>query len=433
MLTKTTSQARLDTVSAEIILEICDYLCDLSDPDDGPCSLKALRLVSRRFNSLPLSHLFSTIFIYMHTDRWSALNSIASTPYLAWHVNRVEISNAELTRNFYDHDRWQRSRAHEVFPCARWPEPPKQLRQGVGSTMARTYNELRASPSQEAAYLRYQTWCSGESTLEDLLREGKAPRLDLHKLPNLRVLSTHDPRLQFNVRFTHCSDPRRYTYSRRVLETGTRYFDGLDNAHLSLFMLAMNQSDFALSKLQVSHLSELLSDRAHRPCTIPNLHHLVVGPPPNGHPLNTNDVGMPLRLAAWVTTLPRLSVFEVYRTRECVDNADLFAMLQDVHWPKLRIVRLEMVRSSAASLRHFLLEMYSYKILPFEELVISAPVIIPEDWALLKKELELLDPKPPVLELSGPFKPNFGKRRRGKRRRVWWERYARSPLNEWPF
>lgn len=433
MLIETTSRTRLDTVSTEIIFEICDYLCDLSDPDDGPCSLKALRLVSRHFNSLPLSYLFSTLFIYMHTDRWSALNNIANTPHLARHVNRIEISNAELTRDFYDYNRWQRCRAHEVFQCLQWPEPPKQLRQGVGSTMARTYNELRASPSQEAAYSRYQTWYNGESALVDLLREGKTPPLDLHKLPNLRAVTTHDARLQFNVRFSHSSDPRRYTYSRRVLETGTNYFDGLDNTHLSLFMLAINLSDFTLSKLQISHFSELLSDRCHRPFTIPSLHHLVVGPPTVGKPIGTGDVGMPLRLATWVTTLPQLSVFEVYRTRECVDNTDLFAMLHDAHWPKLRIVRLQLVRSSAASLRHFLLEMYSFKILPFEELVIEDPVIIPEDWALLKRELELLDPKPPVLELSGPFKPWFGKRRRGKKRRVWWERYARSPLNEWPF
>lgn len=433
MLGENESRTGLDTVSAEIILEICDYLCDLSDQDDGPCSLKVLRLVSRRFNSLPLGHLFFTLFIYMHTDRWSALNNIANTPHLAWHVNRVEISNAELTRSFYDYKRWQRRRAHEDFSFLSWPEPPKQLRQGVGSTMARTYNELRASPSEEAAYSRYQTWYNGESALVDLLREGKAPPLDLHKLPNLRTVTTHDARLQFNVRFSHSSDPRGYAYSRRVLETGTNYFDGLDNAHLSLFMLAINQSDFALSRLQVSHFSELLSDRFNLPFTIPCLNHLIVGPPTVGKPIGTGDVGMPVRLATWVTTLPQLTVFEVCRTRECADNADLLAMLHNVRWPKLRIVRLRMVRTSATSLRHFLLEMYSFKILPFEEVVIVDPFIIPEDWALLKRELELLDPKPAVLELSGPFKPRFGKRRRGKKRRVWWERYARSPLNEWPY
>lgn len=433
MLSENESRPRLDTVSAEIILQICDYLCDLSDPDDGPCSLKALRLVSRHFNSLPLGHLFSTIFIYMHTDRWSALNTIANTPHLARHVNRIEISNAELTRCFFDYQPWQRRRAHEVFPFIQWPEPPKQLRQGVGSTMARTYNELRASPSEEAAYSRYQTWYSGERALVNLLREGKAPPLDLHKLRNLRVVTTHDARLQFNVHFTHSSDPRVYTHSRRVLETGTKYFDRLDNVHLSLFMLAINQSDFALGKLQISHFSELLSDSSHRPFTIPSLHHLVIGPPTVGQPVGTGDVCMPLRLATWVTTLPQLTVLEVYRTRGCADNTDLFAMLHDVHWPKLRIVRLQMVRTLKTSLRHFLLEMYSFKILPFAEVVIEDPFIIPEDWALLKRELELLDPKPAVLELSGPFKPSFGKRRRGKKRRVWWERYARTPLNEWPF
>lgn len=79
--------------------------------------------------------------------------------------------------------------------------------------------------------------------------------------------------------------------------------------------------------------------------------------------------------------------------------------------------------------------MYSFKILSFQEVVIEIPVIIHKDWVRLKGELSGLDPKPAMLELSGPFRPCYGKRGGRRRRRVWWERYARVLLTvcEWLF
>lgn len=423
---------RLDNIPAEIILEICDYLSDLSDPDDGPCSLKALRLVSRHFSSLPLSHLFSTIFLYLHTDRRSALSKIANTPHLAKHVTAIELSNADMAKSYWGGlTEWRCEAEPEIRAFAEWPEPPRQLRQDVGSTMATTFNALRTSPSENDAYARYEAWQHGERALQELLRDGKAPPLDLNQFPRLRSVTTSDARLQYNVDFTDSSDSSKYTFSRRQLEMGLPGSDGLDNSHLCLFILATDQANFALSKLQIGHFSELLSKGSECPAIVRNLRHLVIGPPSSGKPLSTGG-WEELGLASWVTTLHNLETFEVIRTQRCIDDVDLFAMLQTVRWPKLRRVRLVEVRTTAANLRHFLLEMYRHKVLPFEVLSIVSPVIVPADWTQLKAELQMLDPKPRVLELSESFKPSFGKRRRGKKRRLWWERYAQTPLKDWP-
>lgn len=95
--------------------------------------------------------------------------------------------------------------------------------------------------------------------------EHKGSSKEDHKLPNLRALTTHDARLQFNARFSHSSGPRKYTYSRRILETSIKYFDGLDNAHLILFMLAITPPTprSASSKSAISQSSSQTA--SHRP------------------------------------------------------------------------------------------------------------------------------------------------------------------------
>lgn len=426
-------------------MDICEYVGSYSDPDDGPVSLKALRLVSRHFRDPPLEGLFSRVFLYMHPERWAALNNIANTPYLAKHVTRLELSVAPLLEGEDTKQRWQKEPGHCFHGCIRGSDVPKQIRQGVGSTMAKAYNDIKAFPSEESAYARYLAWFSREEMLDWDLRHSRysrhhdpAPRIesllqnmpvDLHKLPRLTNVKAIDCHNLSNVRFTYESDNKYCLHSRRELETcvSDKRKPGLNTAHLSFFMLIANHLDFTLQTLEVTEFSELL---AHQDCknegiTILSLRHLFISPQSARKPIANIASDCSRTLARWVTDLPHLETLDVLRYPPVTDRVDVFAMLRTVRWPKLRTVRLQSVATKATNLRHFLLEMYPHKVLPFEEIAIVDPFIVPAEWAQLRHDLQKLDPTPKKLMLTDEYKPPGDAQR-------WWEEFETAGLRKWP-
>jgi len=69
-------------------------------------TLKALRLVSRQCANLVTEKLFTTIFVYMLNDRWSALNNIASSPKLACFVKKIELCNDPTAGRCLSFQQW---------------------------------------------------------------------------------------------------------------------------------------------------------------------------------------------------------------------------------------------------------------------------------------------------------------------------------------
>jgi len=361
-------------------------------------TLKALRLVSRQCANLVTEKLFSTVFVYMLNGRWSALNNIASSPKLAGFVRKIELCNGPTADRCQSFQEWY-GHYERMTGLVRRPAEPLPP-QGVGSTLATSYNTSRTS---EEAYLLYQRWTCDEFEMECNLIEEHAPELFLRRLPNLESVETLDYRRQFQLRWKSGTGLSDTVCTHRELATGLAYtLPEVENAHLSLFMIACQRCDFHLRTLHISHFSELLADRNFRGASLTVLQHLWIGCAA-GEPCYTMDRYGSMSLAVWVRTLCNLQTFEVLRSHAVEDDVDPFAMLRGVCWPNLKRVKLREVTTCEANLQQFLLHMFHQKILEFEELIVERPLIIPEHWQRLKHRLECMNPKPRTLLLTDAY------------------------------
>jgi hypothetical protein len=361
-------------------------------------TLKVLRLVSRHCSNLVTRKLFSTIFVYMLKERWAALNNIANSPSLAGFVKKIELCNGPIAERCHWFQQWY---AHSERKKGLLQRPAGPLPQGVGSTWATSHNTSR---THQEAFLLYRSWVGDEFDMECSLTGEHAPELFLWRLPNLETVETIDYRRQFRVRCninaTILSDTG---CTRRELATGLAYSSPeVENAHLSLFMIACQRCDFHLRILHISHFSELLADRSFRGTSLTVLQHLRIGCAA-GEPCYTLNRHGPMSLAVWVRTLCNLQTFEVLRSHDVEDDVDLFAMLRGVCWPRLKRVRLREVTTCEANLQDFLLHMFHQKVLEFEELIVERPQLIPGVWPRLKRCLECMHPKPRTLLLTDAF------------------------------
>lgn len=382
-------------------------------------------------------------------QRWLALDLIANTPHLATHVAHLELSTAQMPDLHFpklEYREWRDNKAYIDFPCATVPDcPKKELLQNIGSTMTRTYNNIRAFPGRRAAHGRYGSWFEDENSLARHIRQGSVPSIDIHKFPNLRCVRTVDHHHLPKAHFAYNGMPRQCSaacpsnehcyHSRRELETShcdaPRRHSGLQTVHTSLFMLIAEKNDFALQKLELTHFSELMASRHESAGTLTSLRHLTIRAPTGGKQILHLTAAVPPKLAQWLTILPNLHTFEVFRKRPddaqfLYDMADIFEMLQNVCWPSLRIVRLDHVATTEDTLRHFLLEMYAHKVLPFQELVVRSPFIMPARWEVLRQELQRLSPAPRVLELTQAFQPDTDDKE------GWWQVFEEMGLDAWP-
>jgi hypothetical protein len=360
-------------------------------------TLKALRLVSRQCANLVTEKLFSTIFVYMLNDRWLALNNIASSPKLAGFVKKIELCNGPTADRCHSFQQWYGHNERKIG-LARIPTEP--LPQGVGSTLATSYNTSRTC---EEAYLLHRRWICNEFDMECNLIGEHAPELFLWRLSNLESVETIDYRRQCQLRWNLGTDLSDTLCTRRELATGLAYTSPeIENAHLSLFMIACQRCDFHLKTLHISHFFELLADRSFRGASLTVLQHLRIGCAA-GEPCYTMNRHGPISLAVWVRTLCNLQTFEVLRSYAVEDDVDLFAMLRGVCWPNLKRVKLREVTTCKANLQDFLLHMFHQKILEFEELIVERPLIIPRDWQRLKHCLECMKPKPRTLLLTDAY------------------------------
>jgi hypothetical protein len=357
-------------------------------------TLKALRLVSRQCANLVTEKLFTTIFVYMLNDRWSALNNIASSPKLACFVKKIELCNDPTAGRCLSFQQWYEHNERKTGLVRRPADP---LPQGVGSTVATSYNTSRTC---EEAHLLHRRWICDKFNMECNLIGEHAPELFLRRLPNLEFVETIDYRRQFQLRWSFGTDLTDAVCTRRELATGLTYTSPeIENAHLPLFMIACQRCDFHLKTLHISHSSELLADRSFRGASLTVLQHLRIGCAA-GEPCYTVNRYGPMSLAVWVRTLGNLQTFKVLRSYAVEDDVDFFAMLRGVCWPNLKRVKLSEVTTCEANLQQFLLHMFHQKILEFEELIVWLPLITEGDWQRLKKCLECMNPKPRTLLLG---------------------------------
>lgn len=169
----------MNELPAELIDQICDCLAG-----DGPSS-KSLRVVSRRF-SRTTQHIFHTLVLYPHGDRWRDLNNIAQVPALAELVHTIKLVRKRDLPIYGSFESFK----HGTEPLRRMIlEGPTPLRGDLPTTTA---SEMEAILKQ--AYKAYAYWSVGSNQLKlwhaQALRYREdrnawiPPRLHLDKLIN---------------------------------------------------------------------------------------------------------------------------------------------------------------------------------------------------------------------------------------------------------
>lgn len=81
----------LESLPNEVLDNISQVLVGTSA--DGA---KSLRLVSRRFADVTVKHIFGTLLLRQHPEKWENLNKIAQVPALAAVVRTIQVAQVPV-------------------------------------------------------------------------------------------------------------------------------------------------------------------------------------------------------------------------------------------------------------------------------------------------------------------------------------------------
>lgn len=374
--------------------------------------LKTMRLVSPAFNKVASQYLFNTIILYEHPDRYEGLNKIAKTSYLAPLVEYVQLANLgflpdcsiqhgapsiswenegeegkeEEEAEAYEGaaDDWQAEvRREEEHPADEGLADEGQA--DVGKDKEEPHNCFTSEKcgsfsfwraitnhydsvfqtiflypptggplsnldfSPEAIYARYMTWRDGEFAMKAHIKNGTAPRLDLHFLPNLQNLEAvglKEMRV-INRSSRGGSFGHALPETRRYFETGLIEANALFGSrsatltHLPTFMIAASACGKSLTSLTVHRVDELFQDQEHDYSNLaiglPNLRSLKIDLREFWY--DYSSMTDPTALAPWMHDLENLEELHVSQNSDAAYyQADVLSLLEELQFPKMTTV-----------------------------------------------------------------------------------------------
>ena len=205
-------------------------------------------------------------------------------PGLSKHVKYLEVANIDVLSWFHPLDHWSRCYYapdvgdFDILACPR---------QGIGSTYAKSFDGTYGSANTEDIpgkhYRKYRYWIDGGKDMESHLRLGSVPLVDLHKLPNLRAMTTVDPRNILSVPIRMWRNPgipvaqtgNMVFIDRYEIGTTARYLPKVEPVHLEFALGAIRQSTAALPSLILHHSCEVVRMWPNSP-SLPHLRKLVI-------------------------------------------------------------------------------------------------------------------------------------------------------------
>ena len=379
----------MDILSSELLHEVLDFFVD--DPE----SLKALRLVGRRLADIAAQLLYRRLIIFQHPDSWHKLELIAASPHLAPLVQKVDV--AALTRAF------------EPSEFDAWKESSKKIRtkerSGTRAGQIATLMESLNDPKLDVVlgirqrFQRYRRWLKGELAIDNIMytSEGRTPLLVL-PLPNLRAINMAGPTEQW------MPGPE---IKRTERETGLqasrlmmRQVNLGANSHLSFALRVFHHNQIQITTLELREYRQILVDQMYPVPVMSHLKTLILGFRykfvESFHFTHTDESKKPKwRLAPFLagaenlTTLAIAQDFKTFRRGlariQEKERAwiDMFSILTDAQWPKLRSINLHNVLLRSTSLLAFL-EKHSDSL---ESLHIEEPVTCEKPWRALSSTI----------------------------------------------
>ena len=364
----------MDTLPQEVIDNICDCLAR----DIG--SSKELRLTARRF-SRTMQHIFHTLIIYQHPEKWQNINNIADVPALARLVHTIKLVREQ-------------------------PLPENRL-----SALPPAWEEARHMSGYvdvKQAHLAHEYWNSGYEEIKEWYRrlrrlrlikgrkEWPLPELHLERLTWLQRVETigHTELCFLN------SSLSRYRgnvqgWSRQEEETAMQieWRGGhLDhNPNLEVFLSALQRSGKKFLTLALHSVGELIPDRAPGYLGLELAFLRVLDIDLTKLPMFI----LPCRRIPFTTYLRQLGGLErlslkqnPYSAYYCgssnsVKGLNVLAILEQGTYPKLQSLKLRHILTPEDTLRRFLKKFRDTLV----SLSIEEPLIKLSLWNGLRKAI----------------------------------------------
>jgi hypothetical protein len=375
----------MDNLPSELLHEVVDFFVD------DPQSLKALRLVDRRFADIAVKYLYRRLVIFQHPDSWDKLELIAASPQLAPLVQNVDVTALTPASGFGRIDFWKES-SKEIRMKERLGN-----RAGQVAILMDSLNdpELDVVLGTLQRFQRYRRWCNGEEAIEEIMdiSEGQTPLMVL-PLPNLRAVHVAGPTEDW------MPGPK---IKRRERETGLqashrlmRHNNQAWNCHLSFALRDLHLNKIQITTLELHEYRQILVDQMYPVPVMSQLKTLILGFRYQfaesfqfTHPDESKKPKW--RLAPFLagaenlTTLAMAQDFKTFRPNsvgmqemECA-WIDMFPILADAQWPKLRQLNLYNVLLRSTSLLAFL-DQHSDSL---ESVRIKEPITREQPWRAL--------------------------------------------------
>ena len=256
----------MEKIPVEVLGVICDNLDDRG-------TLKALRLVNRKFADIAARYLFKTLTVFQHLSSWRKIQRIADSPRLAHLVKKLEVVTVTLVNETRDFDVWkQRSQGHRV---------ESHLRQGNrGAAVAELVEPLDDKLTVVLGLQRRcQTWLwwyDGQEVVKRIkaCSESQGYPLSL-SLPALGQVETTWPLDLWSPGPNPYRRGRKFNFGLRMGEYKMGDFfgptNGCWNAHLGFALLVLNDNDLKITTLELHQSREILLNRMY---PVPNLIYL---------------------------------------------------------------------------------------------------------------------------------------------------------------
>ena len=306
-----------------------------AEPNEDHPPYKSFRQVCRVWHNVATPLLFHTLTLLFHVDSWANLDNICIRPHLGQHVRVIQLDTSKPIP-LCDLNEWQAYIDGEF-------EPPR-----YGHWRPWSGPLAMEHQDHHKAYSRYVYWSNGEQVMNGYWAAGFAPRLQLHRLPDLRRIETIGLKDLVVVK----------TLSRDVLAHRRRV--EVSN-HLPMFSKACNSLQMDPITLSLRDGSELIS-----------MHGVPLRSLRDGSQLIIMHTAMPLRWlrrleldlvvddgycgcypflefdkaphASWVHGFESLEELSVIVAPDCNDYRSTFTLFSRMMLPRLRIVYLKRVR-----------------------------------------------------------------------------------------
>ena len=355
---------------------------------------KSFRLVNRRFAGIVTRHIFGTLLLRQHPDKWANLNKIAAVPHLAAWVKTIRVAHVPQPTIYKTRQEW----------C-------KDVKELLNARhVSFDENDLRKAWEEHSywkkGHLTILQWYCKSWYYDSYTQHGcsnAVPEMHLDKFPHLTTLETISWReLQHRLNELYVREP---PYTRPELEVlcrevnfqeSVKQGEWKDYNENHLMMLAARQRNGKkIPNMKISDIKEILEDVNHPDRNLPSIdarcvETLTIDLRKRIYQIDRVDAYTQATLNqadrfanSWLSTMTALQDLTIIENPAFVIGMDTLKLLGHLHFPRLRTLRLHEITTSKAELwLFFRMHRDSLRLITIEDLSMDH-----HDWQTLRQSI----------------------------------------------